>query len=74
MAFGPAEMAAVALGAIFRDQIGAMFCWPFKMAWRGLLFICAPRRESARNQRGANMAAPVADIIDVTPVSSRFTQ
>lgn len=36
MAFGPMEAAAVAIGAMFRDQITAAFCWPFKMAWRGM--------------------------------------
>lgn len=36
MSFGPMEMAAVAAGAMFRDQICAVFCWPFKKAWQGM--------------------------------------
>lgn len=74
MAFGPAEMAAVALGAVFRDQIWNAFWWPFKMAWRGVkaLFIAGHRKW--REQRASRATSEATQIIDVTPTSRRLSE
>lgn len=74
MSFGPAEMAAVALGALFREQIWNAFWWPFKKLWQGSkwLFIAATKigRDKKRASRPASEAT---QIIDITPTSRHIS-
>ena len=63
MAFGPMEMAAVALGAMFRDQIGAIFTWPFRKLW-----LLVRKARPSHGESGTSAAVAEAEIIDVTPI------
>src|SRR3546814_793415 len=69
MAFGPMEALGVALGAAFRPWIWAATCWPFKKV--GDLI---RKGRTPQSQRSAHPPEPGAQIIDVTPVSSRFRE
>lgn len=67
MAFGPMEMAAVALGAMFKHQINAIFTWPFRALWRLLR-----GTKASHGERGAEASVASAQVIDVTPVVRRI--
>lgn len=68
MGFGPMEMAAVALGAMFRDQITAAFCWPFKMAWRGAKSLIGKKpRDGASAECGASTTTNIAKLDNLLP-------